>query len=65
MQLRSYEELFTAVYQYEVKAGWSLQPNFQYIMHPGGGATNPIGVNQPGKVLKNATVLGLRTVLKF
>jgi porin len=62
---RSYEGLFTAVYQYEVRAGWTMQPNFQYIVHPAGGATNPLGANQPGLVLKNAAVLGLRTVLKF
>jgi hypothetical protein len=37
---RSFESLVTAVYQYEVRAGWTLQPNFQYIIHPGGGATN-------------------------
>jgi porin len=61
---RSYEALLTAVYQYEVRAGWTLQPNFQYIVHPGGGATNPLGTN-PGKVLRNAEVFGLRTVLKF
>jgi porin len=62
---RSYEGLLTAVYQYEVRAGWTMQPNFQYIVHPGGGATNPLGANQPGLALKNAAVLGLRTVLKF
>jgi porin len=63
--VRSYEGLLTAVYQYEVQAGFTLQPNFQYITHPGGGATNPLGVNQPGKILKDAAVFGLRTVLKF
>ena len=62
---RSYEGLVTAVYQYEVRGGFTLQPNFQYITHPGGGATNPLGVNLPGKVLKDAAVFGLRTVLKF
>jgi porin len=63
--VRSFEGLITAVYQYEVRAGFTLQPNFQYIVHPGGGATNPLGVNQPGKILKDAAVFGLRTVLKF
>jgi porin len=62
---RSYEGLLTAVYQYEVRAGWTLQPNFQYIVHPGGGATNPLGANRPGLALRNAAVLGLRTVVKF
>jgi porin len=62
--VRSFESLVTAVYQYEVHAGWTLQPNVQYITHPGGGATNPLGTI-PGKVLKDAAVVGLRTVLKF
>jgi porin len=62
--LRSYESLVTAVYQYEVRAGWTLQPNFQYFVHPGGGATNPLGPN-PGRLLRDAAVFGLRTVLKF
>ena len=62
---RSYEGLFTAVYQYEVRSGWTMQPNFQYVVHPGGGATNPLGANQPGLALKNAAVLGVRTVVKF
>jgi porin len=62
--VRSFESLVTAVYQYEVRDGWTLQPNVQYITHPGGGATNPLGPT-PGKILKDATVVGLRTVLKF
>jgi porin len=62
--IRSSETLFTAAYQYEVKPGWSVQPNFQYIVHPAGGATNPVGPN-PGRALKNAAVMGIRTVVKF
>jgi porin len=62
--IRSFEGLATAVYQYELQDGWTLQPNFQYIFHPGGGATDPLSSN-PGKILKNAAVVGLRTVLKF
>jgi porin len=62
--VRSFESLFSAVYQYEVKPGWTLQPNFQYFIHPGAGVTNPLG-QMPGKVLKDAAVLGLRTVVKF
>jgi porin len=61
---RSFEALLTAVYQYQVREGWTLQPNFQYIIHPGGGGTNPSG-SFPGRALKNATVFGLRTTLKF
>jgi porin len=62
--IRSAEKLLTAVYQYEVRNGWTLQPNFQYIVHPGGGASNPLGSN-PGVRLKDAAVVGLRTTVKF
>ena len=62
---RNYEGLVTAVYQYEVRGGWTLQPNFQYILRPGGGATNPLGPYLPGTPLRDAAVFGLRTVVKF
>ena len=62
--IRSSEALLTAVYQYEVRAGLTLQPNVQFIRHPGGGSTDPLGPLR-GKHLKDAAVLGLRTVAKF
>jgi porin len=62
--VRSFESLLTAVYQYEIRDGWTLQPNFQYIIHPGGGATNPLQ-SGGGRALGNAAVFGLRTVVKF
>jgi carbohydrate-selective porin OprB len=61
---RTFEGLLTAVYQYQVREGWTIQPNFQYIVRPGGGITDPPGP-MAGRVLKNAAVLGLRTTLKF
>jgi porin len=61
---RSFEGLLTAVYQYQIRDGWTLQPNFQYILRPAGGATNPSGP-LAGRALKNAAVLGIRTTLKF
>jgi porin len=62
--VRSFEALVTAAYQYEMRDGWTLQPNVQYIIRPGGGATDPLG-NNSGRLLKDAAVFGLRTVLKF
>ncbi|WP_410708263.1 carbohydrate porin [Bradyrhizobium sp. BWA-3-5] len=62
--LRSFEGLITAAYQYQILNGWTAQPNVQYIIHPGGGATLP-GGPLGGHSLKNAAVLGLRTTLKF
>jgi porin len=61
---RRFESLATAVYQYEVRPGWILQPSLEYFVHPGGGATAPPGPN-PGKLLRDAAVFGLRTVLTF
>lgn len=61
---RSAGKLLTAVYQFEIRSGWSLQPNFQYIVRPGGGATNPLG-SIPGRLLKDASAFGLRTTIKF
>jgi porin len=61
---RNFEGILTAVYQYQVRDGWTLQPNVQYIIHPGGAAASPSGP-LAGKPLKNAAVLGFRTILKF
>lgn len=62
--VRTSEALFTAVYQYEVRGGITLQPNYQFVRHPGGGATDPLGVMR-GVRLRDASVFGLRTVVKF
>ena len=60
---RSFEGLLTAVYQYQIRDGWTVQPNFRYIIHPGGGAPLPSGP-LAGKSLGNASGFGLRTTLK-
>ena len=62
--LRSFEGLITAAYQYQIRDGWTAQPNFQYIIHPGGGATLPAGP-LAGRHLRSAAILGLRTTIKF
>ena len=62
---RSSEALVTAAYAYEIRQGWLLQPNAQFIIRPGGGATDPLKGDLPGRRLGNALVIGLRTVVKF
>ena len=62
--IRSSEALFTASYLYEIEAGWNLLPNYQHIFRPGGGATDPTGPNC-GIRLKDASVFGVRSVMKF
>ena len=52
---RNYEALVEICYTYEVKPGWTVQPDFQYIFQPGG---NVAGID-------DATVLGARTSLSF
>jgi porin len=52
---RNYESLIEVCYTFEIKPGWSLQPDFQYIWQPGG---NVAGVD-------NATVIGARSSVTF
>jgi porin len=58
---RSYEALLEICYTYEIKTGWSIQPDFQYIWQPGGNVPNASGRGAAG----NAAVLGVRTLLTF
>lgn len=62
--VRSSETMITGAYQYEMVSGWNVVPNVQYIIHPGGGATDPRGTN-PRVKLRNALVVGVRSVTKF
>jgi porin len=46
-----------------VSRGWIVQPDFQYISHPGGGVIDPIN---PFIVrIPDATVFALRTAISF
>jgi porin len=49
-------------YQWTLNPWWQLQPDFQYIVNPGGGIANPDAL---GKKIGNAAVLGLRTIIQF
>jgi porin len=62
--IRDCEAVLEMTYQAEIRPGWMLQPTFQYVVHPAGGAADP---NDPShtKRIKDAAVLGLRTTLRF
>ena len=62
--IRDYEAVIELTYQIQMARNWTMQPNLQYIIHPGGNVVDP---NVPGGVtpIPNAFVLGLRTHLKF
>lgn len=59
--LRDREIAVELTYVAQIRPGWSVQPDFQYIIHPGGHVPGPDGVTP----LKDATVLGLRTTITY
>ncbi|HEY8000051.1 MAG TPA: carbohydrate porin [Pseudolabrys sp.] len=61
--IRSYEAVLETTYSAQIARGWTVLPDFQYIMHPGGGATDP---NLPsGQRIPNALVLGMRMTVQW
>ena len=58
--VRDYETLIEATYQAEIVPGFTMQPDFQYIFHPGGNVAD-----ETGKKVKDAAVFGLRFAMKF
>ncbi|HEV2678367.1 MAG TPA: carbohydrate porin [Aliidongia sp.] len=62
--VRDNESLIEATYQAQVAPWWQLQPDLQYIVHPGGHAPLPTDPTQR-RTIGNATVVGVRTVVTF
>lgn len=61
--IRDYELTLELSYLVQIRPGWTLQPDFQYIIHPGGRLPHP-DPSVDG-ALKNAMVFGLRSVIKY
>jgi porin len=59
--IRNYEALLEISYTAELKPGWTLQPDFQYIWQPGGNVPDDDGSG----AVQNAVVLGARTTMSF
>ena len=56
----THEALFEICYTAQLNPGWTLQPDFQYILQPGG------GIPERGKgAVPNAAVWGIRTTINF
>jgi porin len=62
--VRNYEALIELTYQMQLAKNWSVQPDLQYVIHPGGNVPNPRDPSGT-TAIPNAIVLGVRTVLKF
>jgi porin len=63
LPLRNYELVVELTYQAQIVAGWTIQPDFQYIFHPGGGVVDPI--NPVVGRIPDAAVFALRTAISF
>ena len=61
-RVRQNESLIEVTYQYQAAPWWIVQPDFEYILNPGGGIANP---SNPGRRVGDAAVLGLRTSITF
>jgi porin len=60
---RNYELLVEATYLAQIMPGWTIQPDFEYVFHPGGGVVNPL--NPASGRIPDAAVFGLRTTVQF
>lgn len=57
---RDYEAALEINYTAQICPGWTLQPELQYIWHPGGNV-----LDDNDAPVKNAVVLGVRTVINY
>ncbi|MDI4239453.1 carbohydrate porin [Bradyrhizobium sp. Arg237L] len=62
--IRDYEAILEVTYQHEVRPGFLLQPVFQYIAHPGGGAVDPYDPTQTHRI-KDGVMVGVRTTIVY
>ncbi len=62
--VRDFEAVFEMTYVAEIQAGWTVQPVFQYVIHPGGGMVDPNDPTQTHRI-KDAAVFGLRSTFNY
>lgn len=62
--IRDYETIFEITYQAEVTPNLLVQPVFEYIAHPGGGAVDPNDPTQTHRI-KDAVMFGVRTTIAY
>lgn len=62
--IRTYEAVLEATYQAQIVPGWTIQPDFQYIINPGGHVADPADPDGL-RPLRNAMVFGVRTTVNY
>jgi porin len=60
--LRDYELSFELTYAASIVPGWTIYPTTHLIFHPGGNVPEPGSSTKP---IKNAVVIGVRTVMQY
>jgi porin len=63
LPIRNYELALELTYQAKMMPGFYVQPDFQYIFHPGYGRLNPL--NPTLGRIPDAAVFGVRAIVKF
>ena len=61
--IRDFELVLELTYQALIIPGWIIQPDFQFVHHPGGGASDPFRVT-PTRI-GDAAIFGIRTSFRF
>ena len=64
MPIRDFEGAVELTYQIQLGDNWSVQPDLQYVIHPGGHIPDPL-VALAARPIADAFVIGMRTMLKF
>jgi porin len=66
MPVRDYELALELTYQWKLAANWSIQPDLQLILHPGGHVLSPAASPAvTDGAIPDALVFGVRSFLKF
>jgi porin len=60
--IRDYEMVLELSYKAQLAPWWIVQPDLQWIVHPGGNVSGP---NNPAVTVANAFVVGIRSTIKF
>ena len=60
--VRDQELAFEMTYAAQIAPWWIVQPDLQYIVHPGGHVPDP---NNPNAAIGNAFIAGIRSTMKF
>jgi len=60
--LRNYELSFDLTYSAAIVPGWTIQPNVELILNPGGHVP---GANSPVEPVRNAVVLSVRSTMRY